>query len=120
MDTRSKPVPQRSGADGPGAYDGAMSLDSVCEAAFPRLTEAEMQVGATLGKVRDFADGEVLFRDGEKDFPFFVVQAGAKPPSHARSKNDAARASSFETAPPRAYSIARSLHASAIPASHPC
>jgi thioredoxin reductase (NADPH) len=54
-----------------------MSLDSPCEAAFPHLTEAEMQVVAKLGSVRTFADGEVLFRKGDRDFPFFVVQAGA-------------------------------------------
>jgi len=47
-----------------------------CEAAFPRLTEAEMQMVALLGTVRDFADGEVLFREGDKDFPFYVVKAG--------------------------------------------
>jgi thioredoxin reductase (NADPH) len=54
-----------------------MPLDSPCDAAFPRLTEAEMQVVATLGTVRNFADGDVLFRKGDKDFPFFVVKAGA-------------------------------------------
>lgn len=54
-----------------------MSLDSPCEAAFPLLTDAEMQHVATLGTVRAFADGEVLFKKGDKDFPFFVVKAGA-------------------------------------------
>src|SRR5262245_4690205 len=48
-----------------------------CEVAFPSLTEAEMQVVATLGTVQRFADGQVLIDEGDKDFPFFVVKAGA-------------------------------------------
>lgn len=53
----------------------AMSFDP-CADAFPDLTAAEMRIVATLGEERIFADGEVLFRKGEKDFPLFVVKAG--------------------------------------------
>jgi len=54
-----------------------MSIPSPCDVAFPRLTDAEMEVVSSLGSVRRFADGEVLIREGEKDFPFFAVVAGA-------------------------------------------
>lgn len=54
-----------------------MSSPTPCEVAFPRLTDAEMQVVATLGEQRSFADGHVLIRAGERDFPFYVVTAGA-------------------------------------------
>jgi len=54
-----------------------MPITSPCEAAFPRLTDVEMQIVTTLGSVQRFADGHVLIEEGDKDFPFFVVKAGA-------------------------------------------
>ncbi|MCA8965196.1 MAG: FAD-dependent oxidoreductase [Planctomycetes bacterium] len=54
-----------------------MSPEDPCAVAFPSLTDAEMRIVAALGTTRRFADGEVLFQKGDKDFPFYVVAEGA-------------------------------------------
>src|SRR5262245_34712320 len=54
-----------------------MSITNPCEVAFPHLTDAELEVVATLGTVQRFADGQVLIEEGDKDFPLFVIKAGA-------------------------------------------
>ncbi|HEX5053246.1 MAG TPA: FAD-dependent oxidoreductase [Planctomycetota bacterium] len=54
-----------------------MSSPGPCEVAFPQLTDAEMEVVASLGTRQRFPDGHVLIHEGEKDFPFFVVEHGA-------------------------------------------
>lgn len=53
----------------------AMSFDT-SHRAFPTLTESEMKCLEQLGTVRTFADGEPLFRNGDKDFSFFAVKSG--------------------------------------------
>ncbi len=44
--------------------------------AFPRLDEHEIDCVATLGELRQFADGEMLIEAGQKDFSFFLVKSG--------------------------------------------
>jgi thioredoxin reductase (NADPH) len=58
-------------------YDSRMSSATPCQVAIPGLTDAEMQIVASLGTVQRFADGQVLIEEGDKDFPFFAIKAGA-------------------------------------------
>ncbi len=44
--------------------------------AFPRLTDAQLARVRAAGAVRAVAAGEVLFREGDLDYDFFVVEAG--------------------------------------------
>src|SRR5215468_7821042 len=43
----------------------------------PRLTEAQRDRLRALGQVRATSSGEVLFRDGDDSYDFFVVESGA-------------------------------------------
>ncbi len=45
--------------------------------AFPRLDEDQRTRLRALGQVREVLPGEVLFRDGDADYAFFVVESGA-------------------------------------------
>ncbi len=45
--------------------------------AFPRLTDAQLAKVRAAGAVRPVAAGEVLFREGDLDYDFFVVEAGS-------------------------------------------
>lgn len=45
--------------------------------AFPDLTADEMACLEQLGQVRQFADGEALFSNGDRDFSFFAIKSGA-------------------------------------------
>ena len=45
--------------------------------AFPRLTDAQLAKVRAAGTVRAVAPGEVLFREGDLDYDFFVVEAGS-------------------------------------------
>ena len=45
--------------------------------AFPRLDETEVETLAGMADLCSFGDGEVLFRAGERGFPFYVVASGA-------------------------------------------
>src|SRR5258708_1974729 len=45
--------------------------------AFPKLTDDEMQFLTTVGKVEDYEDKQVVFKAGDADIDFFVVQLGA-------------------------------------------
>jgi thioredoxin reductase (NADPH) len=47
------------------------------EIAFPRLTAAEVDVLRPRGMVRPTAAGDVLWREGDRGFAFFVVLSGA-------------------------------------------
>ena len=51
-------------------------MAQVEEAAFPRLTGAELAVVKPLGIVRDYADGETIFRAGQADIDFYIVETG--------------------------------------------
>jgi len=51
-----------------------MSLSE--EAAFPRLSTAELAVLKPLGTAHDYVDGETIFRAGQADIDFFVVESG--------------------------------------------
>jgi thioredoxin reductase (NADPH) len=44
---------------------------------FPRLTSAQIEQLAERGETLSFSPGEVLFAQGQRDTPFFVVLAGA-------------------------------------------
>lgn len=46
------------------------------ETAFPRLTAAELAVLKPLATAQDYADGEVVFRAGQADIDWFVVESG--------------------------------------------
>src|SRR5262245_41203123 len=46
------------------------------EVAFPRLTSAEIAVLKPLATPRDYVDGETVFRAGQADIDFFVVESG--------------------------------------------
>jgi thioredoxin reductase (NADPH) len=46
------------------------------EVAFPRLTSAELALVKPLATVRDYADGETVFREGQADIDLYVVESG--------------------------------------------
>jgi thioredoxin reductase (NADPH) len=46
------------------------------EVAFPRLTSAEVALVKPLGAARDYADGETIFRAGQADIDFYIVECG--------------------------------------------
>src|SRR5262249_53298813 len=46
------------------------------EAAFPRLSAAELAVLKPLATAHDYADGETIFRAGQADIDLFVVESG--------------------------------------------
>jgi thioredoxin reductase (NADPH) len=45
--------------------------------AYPRLTEEQRERLRALGKVRSTEPGDVLFREGDDEYDFFVVESGA-------------------------------------------
>jgi thioredoxin reductase (NADPH) len=47
------------------------------DGAYPRLTEAQRARLRALGEVRAVSPGEVLFREGEPGYDFFVIESGA-------------------------------------------
>jgi thioredoxin reductase (NADPH) len=47
------------------------------QGAFPRLTEDQRARLRAAGEVRTVSPGDVLFADGDADYPFFVVESGA-------------------------------------------
>jgi len=51
-------------------------MSSSQEAAFPRLTAAELAVLKPLATAHDYADGDVVFRAGQADIDLFVVESG--------------------------------------------
>jgi len=46
------------------------------EAAFPRLSTAELAVLKPLATAHDYVDGEIIFRAGQADIDLFVVESG--------------------------------------------
>src|SRR5262245_40926627 len=46
------------------------------EVAFPQLSTAELAVLKPLATAREYADGETVFRAGQADIDFFVVESG--------------------------------------------
>jgi thioredoxin reductase (NADPH) len=46
------------------------------EAAFPRLTSAELALIKPLSTARDYTDGETIFRAGQADIDLYVVESG--------------------------------------------
>jgi thioredoxin reductase (NADPH) len=46
------------------------------EVAFPQLTRAEMAMVRPMGVVRDYTDGETVFRAGQADIDLYVVEDG--------------------------------------------
>src|SRR5437879_5817137 len=51
-----------------------MSLSK--DARFPRLPTAELAVLKPLGTAHDYVDGETIFRAGQADIDFYVVESG--------------------------------------------
>jgi thioredoxin reductase (NADPH) len=47
------------------------------QGAFPRLTDDQRARLRAAGEVRTVSPGDVLFTDGDADYPFFVVESGA-------------------------------------------
>ena len=50
--------------------------DLADEVLFPRLSEAKLARLAEKGRRRTFAPGELLYEQGDRDTPFFVVERG--------------------------------------------
>jgi thioredoxin reductase (NADPH) len=50
--------------------------NTICEIAFPVLTDAEITQIAALGTRRDFNEGDVVFRAGDSRIDLFIVQEG--------------------------------------------
>ena len=46
------------------------------EVAFPRLTQAELALVRPLASVRDYADGEILFKAGQAEIDLYIVESG--------------------------------------------
>src|SRR5258708_31051244 len=55
--------------------DKALVAQTV-EAAFPRLTSAELALVRPLAKSCDYADGDVVFPAGQPDIDLYVVESG--------------------------------------------
>lgn len=51
-------------------------VDDVQQAAFPTLTAEQLECVAAIAECQTFADGEMLFEDGDPDVPMFVVKTG--------------------------------------------
>jgi thioredoxin reductase (NADPH) len=52
------------------------NVDYAHHLAFPKLSEDEVECLAGLAKVCSFEDGETIFRAGQRDLPFYVVESG--------------------------------------------
>jgi thioredoxin reductase (NADPH) len=52
-------------------------MSSSQETAFPQLTAAEIAILKPLATAHDYADGETIFRAGQADIDFFVVESGS-------------------------------------------
>lgn len=46
--------------------------------AFPRLSEPQIQALATRGERRSTQEGEVLYREGDEGYDFFVILKGRR------------------------------------------
>jgi thioredoxin reductase (NADPH) len=55
---------------------GIPIISSRIEKIFPKLTPAQLSRIATRGHVRSMDEGEVLYEQGRKAVPFFVVISG--------------------------------------------
>lgn len=79
MTTPSKPVRET-----PPPVANATELNPVADfpdpddpALFPRLTEAQLEQVAELAEVQSLSAGDVLFEQGQRDAPFYVIQRGS-------------------------------------------
>lgn len=52
-------------------------MDQAEEVAFPQLSSAELALIRPLATVRDYADGEIVFRAGQAEIDWFIVESGA-------------------------------------------
>ena len=55
---------------------GAVAETPDHNGAHPRLTEGQLETLSTLGERRATTSGQVLFREGERHYDFYVVLAG--------------------------------------------
>jgi thioredoxin reductase (NADPH) len=47
------------------------------QGAFPRLDDVQRERFRAVGELREVASGEVLFREGDRNYDFFIVESGA-------------------------------------------
>ncbi len=52
------------------------NIDYVHQLAFPKLSESEVETLAAMAKVCSFANGENVFRAGQRGLPFYLVESG--------------------------------------------
>jgi thioredoxin reductase (NADPH) len=63
-------------AQGKVVLNEAKEMTQIEEAAFPRLTTAELALIEPLATARDYADGETIFRVGQADIDLYIVESG--------------------------------------------
>jgi thioredoxin reductase (NADPH) len=61
----------------PGSIGAGMAEPDDREGAYPRLGDTEREILLAVGRRREVAPGEVLFRAGDPGYDFFVVESGA-------------------------------------------
>ena len=91
LETIAADVAREYGESPHGVEDHEMAV--IDETAFPSLTAAEIECIKPLATVRDYADGEIVFRAGQADIDLYIVESGAdrnpqsdrRPPRHRRS-----------------------------------
>jgi thioredoxin reductase (NADPH) len=52
------------------------NVDFIHQVAFPKLSESEVETLAAMAKVCSFADGENIFRAGQRGLHFYLVESG--------------------------------------------
>ncbi len=53
-----------------------LNVDYVHQLAFPKLSESEVETLAAMAKMCSFADGENIFRAGQRGLNFYLVESG--------------------------------------------
>ena len=69
-------APDTGAHSGAGATPGAGAETPDRNGAYPRLTEGQIEMLSTLGERRATTSGQVLFREGERHYDFYVVLTG--------------------------------------------
>jgi thioredoxin reductase (NADPH) len=69
-------APDTGAHSGAGATHGAGPETPDRHGAYPRLTEGQIEMLSTLGERRATTSGQVLFREGERHYDFYVVLTG--------------------------------------------
>ena len=69
-------APDTGAHSGAGTTPGAGAETPDRNGAYPRLTEGQIEMLSTLGERRATTSGQVLFREGERHYDFYVVLTG--------------------------------------------